>query len=41
MNGTLVENLKSAGGLADWEESREALIKTFDFDSFEQCQAFV
>ena len=41
MNGTLVDNLKSAGGLADWDESREALTKTFDFDSFEQCQAFV
>ena len=41
MNGTLVENLKAAGGLADWDESREALTKTFHFDSFEQCQAFV
>ena len=35
MNGTLVENLKNAGGLQDWDESRDQLTKTFDFDSFE------
>jgi len=37
MNGTLVDNIRNSGGLADWDESREALTKTFDFDSFEQC----
>lgn len=37
MNGTLVDNLKSAGGLDGWDESRELLSKKFEFDSFEQC----
>jgi len=41
MNGTLLDNIRTSGGLADWNESREELTKTFDFDSFEQCQAFV
>ena len=37
MNGTLLDNIRSSGGLTDWDESREALNKTFNFDSFEQC----
>lgn len=35
-----IENARASGGLDGWAESNEELTKTFEFNSFEQAQAF-
>lgn len=40
MNANLIENIVSRGGEAGWDTTEDAMQKTFDFNSFEECQAF-
>ena len=42
MNQTRIQNIIEAGGILGWDDSsNDAITKTFEFDSFEEGQAFV
>ena len=41
MNTNIIDNIVARGGNDGWDMKNDALVKSFDFDSFEECQAFV
>ena len=41
MNKNIIEAIVSRGGVEGWDTDMYALKKTFEFDSFQECQAFV
>ena len=41
MNKNLIENIVAAGGTEGWDIDTYAMKKNFEFDSFEECQAFI
>ena len=41
MNKNIIENIVARGGTEGWDTTVEALRKSFEFDSFEEGQAFV
>jgi len=40
MNKNMIENIVARGGTEGWETDMYAMKKSFEFDSFEECQAF-
>ena len=41
MNKNIIENIVARGGTEGWDTSIEVMKKSFDFDSFEEAQAFI
>ena len=41
MNKNIIENIVARGGTEGWDTDMYAMKKKFEFDSFEECQAFV
>ena len=41
MNKNIIENIVARGGTDGWDTQVEAMKKSFEFDSFEECQAFI
>ena len=41
MNNNIIENIANRGGTEGWDVDEFSMRKTFEFDSFEECQAFV
>ena len=41
MNKNIIENIVNRGGTQGWEIDNDAMTKSFEFNSFEQAQAFV
>ena len=40
MNKNIIENIVDRGGNDGWDTTEDRMTKTFEFSSFEQCQAF-
>lgn len=40
MNKNIIENIVARGGTEGWDTDVYAMKKSFEFDSFEECQAF-
>lgn len=40
MNENIIDNIMNRGGNDGWDTSLDRMVKTFEFSSFEQCQAF-
>ena len=41
MNKNIIENIVARGGTEGWDTDMYAMKKTFEFDSFEECHAFM
>ena len=41
MNKNIIENIVARGGTEGWDTDIYALTRKFEFDSFEECQAFI
>ena len=41
MNNNIIENIANRGGTEGWDVDDYSMRKNFEFDSFEECQAFV
>ena len=41
MNKNIIENIVARGGAEGWDTDMYAMKKSFEFDSFEECQDFV
>ena len=41
MNNNIIENIANRGGTEGWDVDEFSMTKSFEFGSFEECQAFV